>query len=70
MTAPAAPTRDASYISMTSIQMLWSAVTASDLPVTGYSLEMDDGFNGPFTEIYDGQENTQTLSAVISNLIP
>jgi hypothetical protein len=50
--------------------MLWSAVTTSDLPVTGYSLEMDDGFNGPFTEIYDGRENTQTLSAVVSNLIP
>jgi len=55
---------------MTSIQMLWSAVTVSDLPVTGYSLEMDDGFNGPFLEIYNGRDNTQTLSAVVSSLIP
>lgn len=50
--------------------MLWSAVTAADLPVTGYSLEMDDGFGGPFTEFYDGRENTQTLSTVVSNLVP
>lgn len=55
---------------MTSIQMLWSPVAVSDLPVTGYSLEMDDGFNGPFVEIYDGRQNIQTLSAVVLSLIP
>jgi len=55
MVAPSAPTRDLNYMSMNSIQMLWQSVTGSDLPVTGYSLEMDDGFAGPFTEIYDGR---------------
>lgn len=50
--------------------MTWTAISASDLPVTGYSLEMDDGFAGPFTEIYNGRQNTQTLQAVVSNLIP
>lgn len=58
MTAPGAPVRDPTYMSMTSIQMLWSAVSVSDLPVTGYSLEMDDGFGGPFTVIFDGRSNT------------
>jgi len=38
--------------------MTWTAISASDLPVTGYSLEMDDGFAGPFTEIYNGRQNT------------
>lgn len=70
MIAPSAPVRDLTFMSQTSIQMLWSAVTAADLPVTGYSLEMDDGFGGPFTEFYDGRENTQTLSAVVSDLVP
>lgn len=70
MTAPGAPVRDPTYMSMTSIQMLWSAVLVSDLPVTGYSLEMDDGFGGPFTVIFDGRSNTQTFSAVVSNLVP
>lgn len=36
----------------------WSALTGSDLPITGYSLEMDDGFRGPFKEIYNGRDNT------------
>lgn len=55
MIAPSAPIRDTNFMSMTSIQMLWSAVTATDLPVTGYSVEMDDGFNGPFSETYNGR---------------
>jgi len=38
--------------------VFWTAVTASDLAITGYVLEMDDGYKGPFVEIYDGRENT------------
>jgi len=58
MIAPNAPVRDPNYMSMTSIQMLWTAVSSANLPVTGYALEMDDGFGGLFTELYDGRENT------------
>jgi len=36
----------------------WSAVTGSDLPITGYSLEVDDGNKGPFKEVYNGRGNT------------
>jgi hypothetical protein len=55
MKAPGTPQRDFTYMSESSIKVIWSPVTASDLPVTGYSLEMDDGFGGPFTQIYDGR---------------
>ena len=55
MTAPGTPQRDFTFMSETSIKVNWPAITTSDLPVTGYALEMDDGFGGPFTEIYDGR---------------
>ena len=42
-------------MSESSIEVYWEPVTISDLPVTGYALEMDDGFGGQFTEIYDGR---------------
>jgi hypothetical protein len=35
----------------------WGEVTASDLPVLGYVLEMDDGFGGLFSKVYDGSNN-------------
>jgi hypothetical protein len=55
--APINITRDATWQSSNSILINWSAVVVSDLSITGYSLEMDDGLNGPFTEIYDGRDN-------------
>jgi len=70
MTAPGTPQRDFSFMSESSIKVKWTPVFTSDLPVTGYSLEMDDGFGGLFTEIYDGRQNTQTLSYIVSNLVP
>jgi hypothetical protein len=53
-----------------SIKVNWSSVTASDLPITGYVLEMDDGLGGPFVKTYDGKENTQLLSFEVFNLEP
>jgi hypothetical protein len=55
--APADVTRDSDFQSETSILVHWTAVTSSDLPITGYTLQMDDGLIGPFTEIYDGRDN-------------
>jgi hypothetical protein len=40
------------------------------LTITGYVLEIDDGYNGLFTKIYDGTENAQTLEFVLQNLKP
>ena len=56
--APGEVTRDAEFQSENSILVHWPAVELSDLPITGYVLEMDDGLGGPFVEIYDGRENT------------
>jgi hypothetical protein len=47
----------------------WAAVDTSDLQITGYVLEMDDGFGGPFVEIYDGRDNTQTLDFEVFGLV-
>jgi hypothetical protein len=67
--APGAVLRDFSYESESSIKVNWTSVTASDLPITGYVLEMDDGLGGPFLKIYDGKENTQKLSFEVFNLV-
>jgi hypothetical protein len=68
--APESAVRDSDFESETSIQVTWTAVSASDLPITGYVLEMDDGFLGDFTEIYDGRENTQVLDHEVFGLEP
>jgi hypothetical protein len=40
---------------MTSITVEWNKVEFLDgVPVTGYHLFVDDGYNGEFTHIYDG----------------
>ena len=40
----------------------WDAVTASDLPVLGYVLLMDDGLQGDFEVAYDGSTNPQVTT--------
>jgi hypothetical protein len=37
----------------------WDAITASNLPINGYILYMDDGLGGDFSIIYDGRLNPQ-----------
>lgn len=47
----------------------WSAPAIdSEYPITGYQLEMDDGFGGQFTTIYDGSFDTGTLNFLKSGL--
>ena len=47
----------------------WTQVTTSDLPITGYILEMDDGLNEDFSVIYDGSLNSQNVAYTVNNLI-
>jgi hypothetical protein len=68
--APGSTVRDSEFESETSIQVSWTAVSASDLLITGYALEMDDGFFGSFSEIYNGRENTQVLDYEVFGLEP
>lgn len=56
--APTSLVRDYFASSPNSLTVVWTAVTISDLPITGYGLEIDDGLNGPFENVYDGRENT------------
>lgn len=50
------------------MKLTWSEVTTADLPVEGYILQMDDGFGGEFTTIYDGSTNPQQLFAEVVGL--
>ena len=62
-------TRDENFRSASSILVHWDPVASSDLPVTGYTLEMDDGLGGDFTEIYDGRENLQIFEYEVAGLV-
>lgn len=54
-TKPSAPTKNEGASSLTSIYLEWSEVAATDgISITGYKLYADDGFNGDFTEVYNG----------------
>ena len=66
--APGQVQRDTSFQSEFSIRVKWTPAATNDLEVTGYVLEMDDGYGGPFTEIYDGRENTQTFNYEVVGL--
>lgn len=55
---------------MTSITVEWNKVEFLDgVPVTGYHLFVDDGYNGEFTHIYDGSNLPFDLKFTVVNLI-
>lgn len=59
--APNAPTKIEHLSTLTSMTVEWNRVYSTDgVPVIGYILFMDDGFNGEFTIIYDGSNDAFT----------
>lgn len=50
---PNAPVKNEQMSSLTSIAVEWDKVEDS-IPVTGYHLYVDDGYNGDFTLVYNG----------------
>jgi hypothetical protein len=46
--APTGLTKVESESSIDSTFIEWSRITGDDVPVTGYHLYMDDGYNGDF----------------------
>lgn len=70
---PPAPTTLAEgtlNVDPSSLNIVWSKVTTSDLPVRGYIVQMDDGLGGDFTEVYNGETNPQILTYTANNLNP
>lgn len=49
---PASPVK--TTVTQSTITLSWSQSANKQLPVSGYKLEMDDGFGGPFVTIYNG----------------
>lgn len=64
--APDAPTRLAS--SETSIEVTWKPPADSDLSVTGYILNVDDGRNTDLLPVYIGLNRPDVLSFTVSGL--
>jgi hypothetical protein len=52
----------------TSISLTWTAPTESDLTVTGYILNMDDGSNTDLLPIYIGKNKPDVLKFEIGGL--
>jgi hypothetical protein len=67
---PAGPPRKVeSQSSQTSLMVEWSESPAVDgIDIEGYSLYMDDGHNGDFTQVYDGRERPRTFRFLAVNL--
>jgi len=63
---PPAPTLVTSTKS--SIAVKWLPPTASDLPVLGYILSMDDGINGEFKPIFNGNYRPDILTFTAGDL--
>lgn len=55
--------------SKTSLAVNWVAPSVvPSSPITGYTLEMDDGNGGQFTQIYDGSQDSNALQFLIKHL--
>jgi hypothetical protein len=68
--APNAPVKIEELSSPTSIAVEWNKVVfQDDVPVSGYHLYMDDGYNGDFIKIYDGTSLPFNTSFVSEGLI-
>lgn len=53
---PSTPTKVEEDSSITSIKVSWAASADLDnVLITGYLLYMDNGINGPFTVVYNGE---------------
>ena len=52
----------------TSIAVSWTAPGTSDLPVSGYTLSMDDGQNGQFTKVFIGTNRPDILTYQVGGL--
>jgi len=64
--APASPTRVSS--TETAIEVKWLPPQASDLSVTGYVLNVDDGRNTDLLPVYIGINRPDVLNFTVSSL--
>ena len=67
--APAAPTKVEEDSGETFITLSWTSVADPLLPVIGYILNIDDGFGGDKTVLYDGSNQPNVLQYTASGLI-
>jgi hypothetical protein len=63
---PASPTLVSS--TTTSISVKWTLPTVTDLDVTGYVLNMDNGKNGNFNQVYIGSNRPDITSYTVGDL--
>lgn len=63
---PAAPTLISS--SRNSIRVSWTAPALSDLDITGYVLNIDDGKNGDIKPVFIGNNRPDILTFTVGDL--
>lgn len=66
---PSAPTKDSATSTNSSITLVWTTSADTELPVLGYKLNMDDGYNGAFTTIYNGLGYPNVLTYTKTQLV-
>ena len=56
------------YSTKSSIRVSWTAPAATDLDITGYILNMDDGKNGDIKPIFIGSNRPDILAYTVGDL--
>lgn len=67
--APAAPTKNENDSGETFITLQWASSADTELPVLGYYLNVDDGYGGAKTILYDGTNQPSVFMYTASGLI-
>jgi len=65
---PTAPTKVAADSGETYITLAWTTSADTELPVIGYILNMDDGYGGDFSVIYNGKNYPNVLTYTVYGL--
>lgn len=65
---PSAPTKLQSESGETFITLQWAQSANTELPVIGYVLNMDDGYGGSYTQVYNGKNYPNVLKYTLTGL--
>jgi hypothetical protein len=68
--APVLPTYDDFQTTSSQTVILWSPVTSTDVPVTGYILQMRSDDNLSYIKVYDGSNLPNIFTYSVLGLLP
>ncbi len=65
---PDAPTKNEDESGETYITLEWNSSPDTELPVIGYVVNMDDGYGGDYSVIYNGKNYPNVLKYTVTGL--